>query len=245
MNQMTVKATHKDVWERRFASEGRLWGDEASSPAKYFTRSVLQGNGARILEIGAGYGRDSNWFAENGHKVTAVDRAANALTVATSDLLDKIGSRDVIYVAADFRDASIGAKSQDAFFSHRVLHLLGNNGVVEAFATLAARSLKTEGRLLVTARSFDDFKPLQMDWIDEAAGVAKYKEDVAELGDRRGQTLYFWNEEKLRNLFENDFDDISIVNGQEIESVGNVDDDGLPIMTNYVSISARRKYTPS
>jgi len=232
----------KDVWERRFAEEGQIWGAEASPPARYLTRNLLD-HSSNILEVGAGYGRDSNWFAENGHKVTAIDRAANALTIASSDLMSKISSRDVVYMAADFRDAAIGARSKDVFFSHRVLHLLGNNGVTEAFARMAAKSLKPDGQLLVTARSFSDFKPDQMQWVDEQQGVAEYRTDVDSLGDRAGQMLYFWNEERLTRLFGNDFQDITVKEDTEMESVSNVNPDGSPVLTHYVSIAAKRKYT--
>lgn len=232
-----------DVWERRFEQEGRLWGDDASPPAQYLTKRILSDN-AKILEIGAGYGRDSGWFVESGHKVTAIDRAANALTIASESLLQKISSRDIVYIAADFRDAAIGAKTQDVFFSHRVLHLLGNNGVTAAFAKMAGKVLKPEGHLLVTARSFKDFNPDQMEWDNESQGIAKYRSDVEQLGDRRGQVLHFWNEQKLRDLFQDNFENITVKDGTEIESVNNLDNNGNPVLTHYVSISARRKYVP-
>lgn len=232
----------QDVWEKRFRKEGRLWGDEPSPPARFLTNKVLD-NKSYILEIGAGYGRDSSWFVESGHRVTAVDRAANALTIASEDLLSKIRTRDVVYMAADFRDAALGAKSQDVFFSHRVLHLLGNNGVTEAFARLAAKTLKPDGTLLVTARSFDDFNSDQMIWKDKEQGVAVYRDDIESLGDRRGQVLYFWDEDKLSNLFNENFEDMSFKADVEMESVNNTDKDGSPVMTKYISILAKRKYT--
>ena len=225
------------------AGINELWGQDASPPARYFTRKILAQN-SKILEIGARCGKDSNWFAENGHKVTAIDRCPNALAVASAELHSKIRSRDVVYIAADFRDAAIGTKSQDAFFSHRVLHLLGNNGVVEAFAGMAAKVLRPEGKLLVTARNYDDFNPDQMQWISEEQGIAKYRNDIPEFATRQGHNLYFWNEYKLDKLFSADFENISIINDDEIESQRNHDDSGTPVMTKYVSILATRKYTP-
>lgn len=236
------QSTERDIWERRFEREGRIWGDSPSPPARYLTHKILT-HSSKILEIGAGYGRDSNWFVESGHKVTAIDRAANALTVASEELLSKIRSRDVVYIAADFRDAAIGQKSQDVFFSHRVLHLLGHNGVTEAFARVAANVLKPDGHLLVTARSYNDFNPDQMEWEDKPRGIAKYRADVEKLGDRRGQILHFWDEKKLTTLFQDAFDNISIVEDTERESIKNIDDKGHPVLTHYVSISATRKYT--
>ncbi len=240
-----VRETHfsSDVWERRFDSEGQLWGNEASPPAKYLTK-VLE-HRSTILEVGAGYGRDSNWFVENGHTVTAIDKATNALSIASDDLKEKIHSENVSFIISDFRRASMGARSQDAFFAHRLLHLLGNNGTTQAFADMAAKVLKPDGRLLVTARSFNDFNPNQMMWADESQGVAKYRDDIESLGDRRGQNLYFWNEERITRLFEDDFEDITVKEDTEMESIGNVDDKGKPVLTHYVSISARRKYTPA
>lgn len=229
-----------DVWERRFQNEGRIWGDAPSPPARFLTKKILTTK-SKILEIGAGYGRDSNWFVESGHTVTAIDRAANALTIATPDLMKKIGSRDVVYIAADFRDAAIGEKTQDVFFGHRVLHLLGHNGVAEAFANMAAKVLKPEGKLLVTARSRHDFNEAQMHWIDENQGIAEYKKDIPGLEGRDGQRLYFWDENSLRALFSETFESISIVEDTEIESLSNLDRSGNPTLTTYLSISATRK----
>lgn len=234
------KSGLSDVWERRFEQEGRIWGDEPSPPARFLTRNLLS-HSSKILEVGAGYGRDSNWFVESGHKVTAIDRAANALTIASSNLHDKIRSRDIVYIAADFRDASMGEKTQDAFFSHRVLHLLGNNGVTEAFARMAAKVLKPEGKLLVTARSFHDFKSDQMQWIDKTQGIATYRNDVEALANRQGQILSFWNEAKLKDLFSPAFENLTFKDDEEIEAVNNVDNTGKNIMTSYISICATRK----
>jgi len=235
--------TSSDVWTRRFANEGAIWGNEPSPPGKFLTRKILE-HSSRIVEVGAGYGRDTNWFAENGHSVTAIDRATTALMAAQGDLHDKINDGSVTYITADFRKASLGAKSHDVFFSHRVLHLLGNNGVVEAFGKMAANTLKPEGTLLVTARSFNDFKDSQMQWVDKQNGVATYRTDVESLGDRQGQTLHFWNDRKLRALFEDNFENIKTREDEEIESVSNFNANGAPVMTSYISIYATKKYTP-
>lgn len=243
-NRKSSINSSQDVWTRRFLNEGQLWGEHPSPPARYLTRTVLE-HSSRIVEVGAGYGRDTNWFAENGHNVTAIDKASTALAVAPLALHEKIADNSVTYTTADFRRASLSAKSHDVFFSHRVLHLLGNNGITENFAKMAATVLKPEGTLLVTARNFKDFNKNQMKWVDRSQGVAEYRNDVEALGDRRGQTIYFWNKKKLTALFEDAFEGITFKEDQEMESVGNTNSDGSPVMTQYISILAKRKYTPN
>ena len=205
-----------DVWTRRFRTEGQMWGNEASPPARFLTRRVLD-HSSNIVEIGAGYGRDTNWFAENGHNVTAIERSHEALVIASNELKQKIDNGAVSFITSDFRKASLGNKSHDVFFSHRVLHLLGHNGVTESFARVASNVLKPEGKLLVTARSLQDFNDKQMVWEDQGSGIAKYRDDLPDLGDRRGQVLYLWSEEKLKNLFEASFENMAFKEDEEVE----------------------------
>jgi len=58
----------KEYWDKRFRSEGKIWGDQPSQSAlialKYFeTRNIKS-----ILVPGSGYGRNTKLFSENSIK---------------------------------------------------------------------------------------------------------------------------------------------------------------------------------
>lgn len=68
------------MWNDRFAGEDYVYGTE---PAAFLVREAARlPQGARVLSVAEGEGRNAVWLAEQGHLVTAMDGAPNAVAKA-------------------------------------------------------------------------------------------------------------------------------------------------------------------
>lgn len=86
--------------ERVYGQAEYYWGTEPSDLARRTAEYVSEPEGKRLLDIGAGEGRDSVFFAERGFSVTAVDISPAGL--------EKAGR------LADERDVEITTMEADA-----------------------------------------------------------------------------------------------------------------------------------
>lgn len=220
-----------DFWSRRYVKEGHIWGDDPSMTAELLAEQLNPVS--NILEVGFGYGRDIIELVQQGHRVTGVEMAIVGLNEATRQLREKLNAGQAHLHVGEFSRASLPKEEFDAVFSHRMLHLLGQNGLVRAFANRAAGILKPDGLLYVSARDPRDFNPEQM--IKHPDKTVTYREDIEELGDRKGQLITLWDEARFRETFEKKFDILGFKQGQEIESQVN------PIPSYFTIMMARKK----
>ena len=111
----------------------------------------------RLLELGAGQGRDTLFFAANGFMVTALDYAASA-TAATSAKLAAHGLADRVRVLGQdlreplpFTDASF-----DACYSHMLYCMAFTEAQLARLSAEILRVLRPGGLNVYTARSTSD-----------------------------------------------------------------------------------------
>ncbi|WP_126172287.1 class I SAM-dependent methyltransferase [Altericroceibacterium xinjiangense] len=110
--------------------------------------SFLPPNGARLLDVGAGTGRDAAWLAAKGHRITAVEPAA---------ALRKAGERLHARTGIEWIDdrlpqlPSLEQRRFDAILSVAVWQHLDRNGRAEA-TTRLAHLLEPDGVLLLSLR---------------------------------------------------------------------------------------------
>lgn len=221
------------VWDRRYGNEGHIWGDEPSMVGEKIVSLI--GARAHVLEFGYGYGRDLQEVLLHGHSVYGIEKSHVAHSEANKLLKPYVDSGQAqLLLIGDFTKASVPDNHFDAFIAHRVPHLLGKNGLVRAFNSLATRTLKPGGYLVISARNPKDFNDQQMDWVipDD---TAQYK-DTPEFKDRSGQVIRFWNKKMFQDAYSANFDIIDFVDGKEIESVKN------PVDTNFTMMIARKKF---
>ena len=74
-----------EVWNKVYKSDSSFFGEEPSNFALLCFNHMKTNNAKRILELGAGHGRDTIFFASNGIEVEALDYSVIAI-----DILDKI-----------------------------------------------------------------------------------------------------------------------------------------------------------
>ncbi len=69
------------VWDRVYQSDNAFFGEEPSSFATLCFNHMKSSNVRRVLEIGAGHGRDTMFFASNGLEVETLDYSSRGIEI--------------------------------------------------------------------------------------------------------------------------------------------------------------------
>ena len=105
-----------------------------------------------------------------------------------------------------------------AFFSNRVLHLLGEIDFCKVTHD-AMTCMENGAYFCVSARSPDDFNTALMEWIPgKEQEMARYKDPA-----RGGHDITFVTKDRLLRAVENDLEDMHCTNATEPERVGSPD----------------------
>lgn len=221
------QVTTKGLWDRRYEEEGHIWGDEPSQTARIVT-DLLDFPNNNIIEVGYGYGRDLVEMVRNGHRVYGIETSTVGQNEAIRSLREIGRENQAGLLKDEFTNAAIPTNFFDALYSHRMLHLLGSNGLVRAFANKASKVLKPGGLICISARDKRDFDPEQMK--DLGNGQAEYI-----IEGREGHVITFWDEERFKDVFSEHFDiSDNFIKGEEIESLKNPDKvSNFTIMTGH------------
>lgn len=105
-------------WNSRFALEGRIWGDAPSVTAIYAASLFKQRGVSKVLVPGAGYGRNTSFFASRGFVVHGIEISCVALDLAKS--LDA----ETTFFKGSVLDMPFSSDTYDAIYCSNVLHLL-------------------------------------------------------------------------------------------------------------------------
>jgi len=121
----------------------------AETAAKYFSKS------AHMLELGAGQGQDSRFFANQGFTVISTDLEQKALDIGRSKL-SADQSKLVATKLVDLRnDLPFPDESFEAVYAHLSLHYFDHERTVHLFDEIA-RVLKPSGVLAFLVNSIND-----------------------------------------------------------------------------------------
>ena len=73
MTERAALDAQRAHWERVLGESAERFGVDASAPAIAAAETFGAGGGSRLLELGAGQGRDTLFFAQAGFEVVAID----------------------------------------------------------------------------------------------------------------------------------------------------------------------------
>lgn len=144
-------------WESMFEETADMFGDEPSNPALNAAGVFKQEGIVRILEIGAGQGRDTLFFAQQGFHVHALDYSEAGLKTIQqkSDGLDLSRfvevSRHDVRQSIPFEDGSF-----DACYSHMLFCMALTTSELQFLAEEIRRILKPDGLHIYTVRHTGD-----------------------------------------------------------------------------------------
>ena len=111
-----------EVWNKVYKSDNSFFGDEPSNFALLCYNHMKANNVKKVLELGAGHGRDTIFFASNGIEVDALD-----YSVVATDILNRIAKEKLLPIKSQTFDVKKNPLPfSDAYFDAVYAHMLFN-----------------------------------------------------------------------------------------------------------------------
>jgi SAM-dependent methyltransferase len=190
-------------WNKTYLEESDFFGEEPSYPARKAAELFKTEDKSKILELGAGQGRDALFFAANGFKVTALDYSESGIE-EINQKAEKLGlSRSIGAVRHDVRKPlPFVDDSFDACYCHMLYCMALCTSELEALFREVRRVLRPNGLSIYTVRTTED----------PHFGKGTHRgEDLFEIG---GFIVHFFSKEKVKHLARG-FDIINISEFEE------------------------------
>ena len=142
--------SQRDHWEKTFRANREMYGSEPSEPGRYAATRFASEGLTRVVELGAGQGRDTLGMLAAGLAVTAVDYAARPLDgiVATASSPGVDLASSLVTVVHDVRQPlGFPDASFDACYSHMLFTMALSSDELVALANDVRRVLRPGGSL--------------------------------------------------------------------------------------------------
>lgn len=206
-------------WQRSFEKRGEMFGRAPSYPARY-AASLFEKNGLRkILELGAGQGRDTLYFAQRGFDVTALDYSTAALK-AIDLAARRIEGSAVTTLCHDVKQRlPFGGETYDACFSHMLYCMALTDDELRSLSQELWRVLRAGGLNIYSARNTSD--------ADYGEGIAR-GEDMYE---SNGFIVHFFSREKV----------LQLAKGYELMALEEFEEGSLPRKLFLVTLRKNRE----
>ena len=190
-------------WESNFSSKPEMFGFEPSYSAKKALETFKKNNITNIIELGAGLGRDTIFFAQNGIYVHAIDYSLSATNIIKKrskennlEALIRVENYDIR------KKLNCDNENFQACYSHMLFCMALANQDLKDLNQEIFRVLKKEGFNIYTVRNHmdGDFKK------GMHRGEAMY--------EMNGFIVHYFSENKIKNLLDG-FTHVSIENFDE------------------------------
>jgi SAM-dependent methyltransferase len=150
-------AEQRSRWERAFSERPDRYGPHASAAALVAARDFRAVGARTVLELGAGQGRDTLFFAAEGFDVAALDFSVTAVrTIEAKTARARVGGRITTTLHDVRRDLPFAASSFDACYSHMLFCMALSERELVALAAEIRRVLRPGGVCVYTARTVRD-----------------------------------------------------------------------------------------
>ena len=106
------------IWDRVYQSDSTFFGEEPSNFANICLNHMKSNNVKRVLEIGAGHGRDALFFASNGLEVEALDYSSMGIKI-----INKKANEKKLPVKLHLHDVKKPLPFKDACFDAAYSHM--------------------------------------------------------------------------------------------------------------------------
>ena len=178
-------------WEKTFSSKHEIFGLEPSIAATKVLNTFKEQNITKIIELGAGLGRDTIFFAQNSIYVDALDYSSSAiksinLKAKKNNLSNYISTKIFdIRERLPFKDNSV-----EACFSHMLYCMALTKTDLEKLNNEICRILKPNGLNIYTVRHTNDE--------DYKKGIHRGED----LYENDGFIVHFFSEDKVKSLLK-------------------------------------------
>ena len=185
-------------WESNFSSKPEMFGLDSSIPAKKSLKLFQNQNISKIIELGAGLGRDTIYFAKNSIHVVALDYSQSGLEAINQKAKKNSLSNSITTNFFDVRKKlPFEDNSVEACYSHMLYCMALTTSELENLNNEIYRVLKPNGINIYTARHTKDG--------DYKNGIHRGED----LYEKDGFIVHFFSEKKVKSLLKG-FKNISI-----------------------------------
>ena len=190
-------------WEKTFSSKPEIFGLEPSKAAIKALNFFKEQNIKKIVELGAGLGRDSIFFAQNSIHVDALDYSSSAIKAIEQKIKKEKLSNYISTKVFDIREKlPFKDNSVEACFSHMLYCMALTKSDLEKLNNEICRILKTNGINIYTVRHIDDG--------DYKNGIHRGED----LYENDGFIVHFFSKDKVNSLLKG-FQNLEIKNFEE------------------------------
>lgn len=153
----SVRERQQQHWEATFAANPHMYGADPSEPGRSAARAFASAGVRRVLELGAGQGRDTFALARQGFDVVAIDYVEPALTTlaeetAAAGLAERLDIlQHDVRAPLPFPDGSF-----DASYSHMLFCMALTTTELERLAREVRRVIRPGGLVVYTVRHTGD-----------------------------------------------------------------------------------------
>ena len=144
-------------WEETFLSKPEMFGQEPSKAAVNTLKIFKEKNIKKIVELGAGLGRDAIFFAKNSIQVAALDYSPTAVEIINKKALkDKLSSSISAKVFDIRKKLPFEDNSVEACFSHMLYCMALSTLNLKNLNKEICRIIKPGGINIYTVRHIGD-----------------------------------------------------------------------------------------
>jgi len=190
-------------WEKNFSNKPEMFGLDPSLPAIKSLKIFQENNINKIVELGAGLGRDTIYFAKNSIHVTALDYCESGIKIINEKSEKQNLSQNISTKIFDVRKKlPFEDNSIDSCFSHMLYCMALTSSELEKLNNEILRILKPNGINIYTVRHTKDG--------DYKKGIHRGED----LYENDGFIVHFFSKEKVNSLL-NGFQNLKIENFEE------------------------------
>ncbi len=182
-------------WEKNFSNKPEMFGLDPSLPAIKALKLFKENKVEKIIELGAGLGRDSIFFGKNHINTNALDYSPSGIKIINKKIIENNLSKFISTKLFDVRKKlPFDDNSIDACFSHMLYCMALTNEDLKKLNKEIHRILKPKGINIYTVRHFNDG--------DFKKGIHRGED----LYENDGFIVHFFSKDKINSLligFEN------------------------------------------
>ena len=199
-NELDQQSQH---WEKNFSNKPEMFGLEPSISAKKALNFFKEKKINNIVELGAGLGRDSIFFAKNNIKIQALDYSSSGIEIINHKIKRDNLSNYISTKLFDVREKlPFEDNSIDGCYSHMLYCMALTTEDLEKLNNEIHRILKPNGLNIYTVRHTND-------------GDYKNGKHIGEdLYENDGFIVHYFSQEKVSTLL-NGFENIALEKFEE------------------------------
>lgn len=144
-------------WQSTYTAHPHLYGLEPSAPARHAAARFRSAGARTVLELGAGHGRDSLYFAAQGFTVLAADFSSVGLDRLRATARERSLDPRILPLVNDVREGlPFAGASVDAAFAHMLLSMALSTAEIRRLVAEVRRVLRPPATFVYTVRHTGD-----------------------------------------------------------------------------------------